>query len=267
MTTELGAALLERDCQRVEAAAVWLRSTGMPLVDVYETLLRAALSERPEYASTPAEHVAAFEIQECVHKLVSRLAPGHPARSRGQVLIVVPGGSRWVLGVAALVHVLEDAGFTAIGAPEVGLLEVEAVLGGLENPVGLCLAVHEVSEIPQVRELIRRVKVGHPAVRVVVGGKVGQSVSDLGGLVGAHAVSHSLRDTLDALGQDQNPLSPREMAVLECVARGMSNPDAGQHLGVAPATVKTHLDRVFAKLGTSDRTATVAMAMRKGWIV
>jgi DNA-binding NarL/FixJ family response regulator len=91
-------------------------------------------------------------------------------------------------------------------------------------------------------------------------------VPDLAGAVGGHTTTTDLRQTLAALDDASSPLSPRELAVLTCVSRGMSNPDTAQHLGVAAATVKTHLDRVYAKLGTSDRTATVALAMRRGWI-
>jgi DNA-binding CsgD family transcriptional regulator len=266
MTAELAAAFVEQDCLRVEAAATWLRAIGVPLVDVYEVLLEAALRREPYYAGTPAEHVRAYELQECVRDLVARLAPRQRPGTRGQVVVIVPGGSRWVLGTAALTHVLEDAGFSTVSSPDLELHDIEPILAGLDNPVGLCVAVHDVTGIPALREVVKRVRAAYPRVRVVVGGKASTAVSDLAGLTGAHVATTSLRQTLAELGEGSNPLSPRELAVLRCVARGMSNPDAGQHLGVAPATVKTHLDRVFAKLGTSDRTATVALAMRRGWI-
>ena len=265
MLDELSDALLERDCRRVEAAAVWLCATGTPLVDVYETLLAAALRELPPYSSNPSEQVRAFDLQECLRDLVARLAPQHRERNRGSVLAAVPGGSRWVLGTSALVHLLEDAGYEVCASPGLALGDVEAVLASMHDPVALCLALHDVSMLPQAREVVRRVRAAYPQVRVLVGGKAHESVDDLAGLVGAHHATRSLRDTLDAI-TGGNPLSPREMAVLACVAEGMSNPDAGQHLGVASATVKTHLDRVYAKLGTSDRTATVALAMRRGWL-
>ena len=266
MAAELRAALLDRDCARVEAAAVWLRSTGWPLVDVYEVLLEAALEQLPPFATTPEEHLRAFEVQECVRDLVARLAPRQQPSGRGDVLIVVPGGSRWVLGTAALAHVLEDAGFNVVASPQLELDDVEQALASLTDPVGLGIALHDAANVPQVRETVRRVRLAFPQVRVLVGGEVATKAGDVAGLVGAQATTTSLRQTLAALGAGANPLSPRERAVLACVAQGMSNPDAGQHLGVAPATIKTHLDRVFAKLGTSDRTATVALAMRRGWL-
>ncbi|HWH29636.1 MAG TPA: LuxR C-terminal-related transcriptional regulator [Mycobacteriales bacterium] len=266
MCAEFAAAVEERDCSRVVAAAVWLRTTGLPLLDIYEQLLVAALRSLPAYARTPAEHVHFFELQQCVRDIVARLSDGGHSGTRGQVLVVVPEGSHWVLGTAPLTHLLTDAGFDVVTSPDLGLDDVEPLLEGLDEPVGLCLALHSLSSVPRAREVVRAVRAGHPQVRVLVGGLAQDGAPDLAGLVGGHTTIRTLRETLDALTGGDNPLSPRELAVLRCVAQGMSNPDAGQHLGVAAATVKTHLDRVYAKLGTSDRTATVALAMRRGWI-
>jgi DNA-binding NarL/FixJ family response regulator len=59
-------------------------------------------------------------------------------------------------------------------------------------------------------------------------------------------------------------LTPRETQVLQAVADGLSNPAIGARLYITEATVKTHLLRVFAKLGVDDRTAAVVEAMRRG---
>ena len=59
-------------------------------------------------------------------------------------------------------------------------------------------------------------------------------------------------------------LTARELEVLEAVARGLSNPAIGRELFIAEATVKTHLLRVFAKLGVDDRTRAVTVAMERG---
>jgi two-component system, NarL family, nitrate/nitrite response regulator NarL len=55
-------------------------------------------------------------------------------------------------------------------------------------------------------------------------------------------------------------LSARELEVLRLVAQGRSNPEIGKELFVAASTVKTHLDRVYAKFGVNDRAAAVARA-------
>nr|WP_281390588.1 response regulator transcription factor [Sphaerisporangium rubeum] len=59
-------------------------------------------------------------------------------------------------------------------------------------------------------------------------------------------------------------LSRRETEVLSLVARGLTNADIGRELFISEATVKTHLLRVFGKLGVSDRTAAVTTALRRG---
>ena len=59
-------------------------------------------------------------------------------------------------------------------------------------------------------------------------------------------------------------LTPREVQVLTLVARGLSNGEIGRELLIGEATVKTHLLRVFAKLGVDDRTRAVTAAMERG---
>ncbi len=59
-------------------------------------------------------------------------------------------------------------------------------------------------------------------------------------------------------------LTPRETEVLAAVARGLTNADIGRALFIGEATVKTHLLRVFAKLGVDDRTRAVTIAMERG---
>ena len=59
-------------------------------------------------------------------------------------------------------------------------------------------------------------------------------------------------------------LTPREADVLRCIARGLSNPDTGRELFISEATVKSHVTRIFEKLGVNDRTAAVTVAMARG---
>src|SRR5687767_9567216 len=63
---------------------------------------------------------------------------------------------------------------------------------------------------------------------------------------------------------DRPVLSQREREVLELIAEGLSAPDVAKRLHVSPATVKTHLQSLYEKLGVSDRAAAVASAMRNG---
>jgi two-component system nitrate/nitrite response regulator NarL len=59
-------------------------------------------------------------------------------------------------------------------------------------------------------------------------------------------------------------LSAREREVLDAISRGQSIPAIAAELFVAPSTIKTHVQRLYEKLGVSDRAAAVAEAMRQG---
>jgi DNA-binding NarL/FixJ family response regulator len=64
----------------------------------------------------------------------------------------------------------------------------------------------------------------------------------------------------------EEAFSPRELEILQAVARGLSNKEIGRRLYVSEATVKTHLLRIFGKLGVDDRTAAVTVALERGII-
>ncbi|MDH6705446.1 DNA-binding NarL/FixJ family response regulator [Kitasatospora sp. MAA19] len=62
----------------------------------------------------------------------------------------------------------------------------------------------------------------------------------------------------------REPLSPRELEVLELVASGVTNREAAVRLFISEATVKTHLIHVYAKLDVKDRASAVAAAYNLG---
>lgn len=57
-------------------------------------------------------------------------------------------------------------------------------------------------------------------------------------------------------------LTPRERAVLDLVAEGMTNKTIARELSISPATVKAHVERLIAKLGVADRTQAAVLATR-----
>jgi DNA-binding NarL/FixJ family response regulator len=59
-------------------------------------------------------------------------------------------------------------------------------------------------------------------------------------------------------------LTPREVTVLKLVAKGLSNREIGAALSTSAGTVKTHLERIYAKLGVGDRTAAALLAVERG---
>jgi len=62
------------------------------------------------------------------------------------------------------------------------------------------------------------------------------------------------------------PLSPREMEILEHVTRGLSNKEIAYKLGISHQTVKNHMTAILRKLRVDDRTQAAVYALRHGWV-
>jgi two-component system nitrate/nitrite response regulator NarL len=76
------------------------------------------------------------------------------------------------------------------------------------------------------------------------------------------ALARELRERAPA--EERPVLSAREREILALTAEGLTSPDIGKRLHLSPATVKTHLQNTYEKLGVSDRAAAVAEGMRRG---
>ncbi len=64
----------------------------------------------------------------------------------------------------------------------------------------------------------------------------------------------------------ETPLSRRESEILQKVAYGATTKEVAHDLGISAHTVKTHLERIFEKLGANDRAQAVAIALRRGLV-
>jgi DNA-binding NarL/FixJ family response regulator len=100
------------------------------------------------------------------------------------------------------------------------------------------------------------------AVRVVAAGEALLSPSITRRLIEDYAGRPPARDRPVALSD----LTPRELEVLRLIARGLSNADIARMLVVGDATVKTHITRIFAKLGLHDRAQAVVVAYESGLV-
>lgn len=67
-------------------------------------------------------------------------------------------------------------------------------------------------------------------------------------------------------GSPFHPLSDREMEVLSCVVRGMSNKEIASLLGISHQTVKNHVTSILRKFSVEDRTQAVVYALKRGWV-
>ena len=82
-----------------------------------------------------------------------------------------------------------------------------------------------------------------------------------------------LESTFDLLRQPApspelaEPLTPREIEVLQLLAEGLSNPRIGERLGISEHTAKFHVNAILGKLGAQGRTDAVMRAARLGLIL
>jgi DNA-binding CsgD family transcriptional regulator len=76
------------------------------------------------------------------------------------------------------------------------------------------------------------------------------------------------QELLPAARDDAQPpaLTSRELEVLRRAAAGDSGPEIARVLSISPSTVKTHFENIYEKLGSRDRAAAVATALRVGLI-
>jgi NarL family two-component system response regulator LiaR len=69
-----------------------------------------------------------------------------------------------------------------------------------------------------------------------------------------------------APSDDAEPLTERELEVLQLVARGHGNKEIASELSLSLPTVKSHLVNIFNKLGVASRTEAVLYGLRRGWL-
>ena len=82
---------------------------------------------------------------------------------------------------------------------------------------------------------------------------------------GRRAVSAEIACELAAHALD-DPLTEKEIAILQLVADGLANKQIASHLHLSVETIKAHLKTIFGKLGVHDRTHAVTLAARRGYI-
>ena len=75
-----------------------------------------------------------------------------------------------------------------------------------------------------------------------------------------------MRHSYSEPGSPFHPLSEREMEVLECVVKGMSNKEIAGLLGISHQTVKNHVTSILRKFSVEDRTQAVVYALKHGWV-
>ena len=83
---------------------------------------------------------------------------------------------------------------------------------------------------------------------------------------GLHADALVLTAQSDDRGTIPEPLTPREIEVLEQLVEGLSNKTIATRLGISDQTVKFHVAAICGKLGAANRTDAVRRAIRRGLV-
>jgi DNA-binding NarL/FixJ family response regulator len=184
-------------------------------------------------------------------------------------MTVVGQASNGIEALAAVKSALPDVVILDIKMPEAGGLEVLA----------------EIRRVcPKARVIVFTMYENpayvNAAIRAGAGGYVLKSVGRaelLSAIRSVHRGGHFLhaevtrpllrRAALEArLRPGGGGLTARDLQVLELLSDGKSNKEIAQALGISDETVKSHLKRLFEKLGVSDRTEAVALALRQNLI-
>jgi DNA-binding NarL/FixJ family response regulator len=61
-------------------------------------------------------------------------------------------------------------------------------------------------------------------------------------------------------------LTPREVEILQIIAKGLSNAEAAKVLKISRATIRTHLEHIYAKMSVSNRVEAITEGIRQGLI-
>lgn len=193
---------------------------------------------------------------------------------------VVRAGIVGLLGVEDDLAVVGEAGDGAEALDVVAATSPDVVLMDLRMPRmdGVSATARIGAEHPGVRVVVLTTyETDGDILRAVEAGATGYLLKDTpredlveavraaarGETVLAPSVARRLVEQMRGGGER---LTVRELEVLGGVARGLSNSEIGAELFIAEATVKTHLLRVFTKLGVTDRTRAVTVALQRGLI-
>ena len=190
-------------------------------------------------------------------------------------------------------------GIAVIGEAEDGEAAVEVVTAKSPQVVLMDLNMPRIDGV----EATRRVRASHPQTQVVVlttysddesiigalqAGALGYLTKDatraeIGRAVLAAAAGQAVLDldvqqrllsaaarapaaaAAESAGTSDTDLTPREAEVLRLIAAGKSNREIARALFVSEATVKTHVNRIFAKTGSRDRTQAMRYAYTHGY--
>jgi DNA-binding NarL/FixJ family response regulator len=189
-----------------------------------------------------------------------------------------------LVALLGLIDGVEVAGAAANGVEAVDLVaqgNVDVVLMDLKMPVldGTLATARITADFPEVAVLVLTTYADDASIaNALRAGARGYLTKDAGRAeIGAALrstaagqstfdpeVSKRLIAGLTPASPSNDGLTARETEVLRLIARGLSNPEIAGQLFISEATVKTHINNTFAKIGARHRAEAVRYAYRKG---
>lgn len=193
----------------------------------------------------------------------------HPMMRDGIAATLLAQGGIDVVGVAS--NGEEAIAQFARHRPDVSLIDLQMpVMDGLEAIVAI-RAMH-----PDARIIVLTTYSGDARVIAALrAGALAYLLKDVGGAELARAVHRVYQgaSVIARVAQQEvdghyaaDKLSDRELDVLRLAASGNSNRVIGEILSITEPTVKSHMSTIFVKLGASDRTHAVTLAVKRGYI-
>lgn len=196
-------------------------------------------------------------------------ADDHPVLRDGLAAIIEAQDDMEIVGEAATgQEVIERH---RLLQPDVTLMDIQMPdLGGIDAIVAIR------RESPRARVIVLTTYDGDvPAMKAIRAGAAGYLLKssvrrELVDVI--RAVHAGRRYILASVAQEialhsaEDPLSERELDVLKLIAEGNANKEIAWQLCVSEDTIKAHIKGIFGKLGASDRTHAVTIAMRRGFL-
>ena len=197
------------------------------------------------------------------------IADDHPMMREGIAATLLAQGGMDVVGLAS--NGEEAIAQFARYRPDVTLMDLQMpVKDGLEAIVAIR------AMLPDARIIVLTTFSGDARVIAALkAGATGYLLKDVSAAELAHTVRHVYQgaSVIAKVAQDEvdghfpaDKLSARELEVLRLAADGNSNRMIGEILTISEPTVKSHMSTVLVKLGASDRTHAVTLAIKRGYI-
>lgn len=263
-------ALLSGDGMTAQHAVHMLLRSGVSLPTVYSSMIQPLMDRVGDGWQDGKLRVADEHLcSAAVRDLVARLAAGRTFRPghRGQVVLVLPPGEKHIIGLLMLQDALIDDGWLVNRPDAIPLAELPAYIEHFDDVRLIGVSAHNLTHQWEFGRQLARLRSELPRIPVVLGGYALRRNPSLWQQVGAHGGAVDVPEGLALVNRLTNPLTPREIQVLSLAGDGHTNNQIGIALGVDLSTVKTHLERVYEKVGTRNRTVSVATALRRGWML